>query len=258
MIISGPQKYLDQIRQAEHLRLFLDYDGTLAEFAPTPDEIYPDADLIRLLEHLKQSQKIHLSVISGRRLSHIQKLIPIDGILLAGTYGVELLTPTGKQIDRVNFTQVRPILDKIKPFWLELIQPHSGFYLEDKRWSLAIHAKDAENLIAEEILSQAMSAIPETNAFEKDFRILGGNKFLEIAPRLANKGLTIEYLLDEQPLKGALPVYIGDDDKDEEAFEKLLKYDGIAIKTCPQPCDTKAQLKIDNPPAVRQFLASLL
>ena len=32
----------ERIAHAERLWLFLDYDGTLAEFAPTPDHVFPD------------------------------------------------------------------------------------------------------------------------------------------------------------------------------------------------------------------------
>jgi trehalose-phosphatase len=89
------------------------------------------------------------------------------------------------------------------------------------------------------------------------FRILGGHKFLEVAPALANKGLTVRYLISRYPLEGALPVYIGDDDKDEEAFEVILQNSGIAIKVSPQPGNTFAQLRLDSPKAVRQFLEAL-
>jgi trehalose-phosphatase len=255
--IIGPKRYLDRIRQAEKLNLFLDYDGTLANFAPTPDEIYPDPDLIELLGQITQSKKFQVFVISGRRLTHIQKLIPLSGILLAGTYGIEILLPNGKQIDRVQFQKTRPILNEIKPKWLELIKHHSNIYLEDKRWSLALHAKDVEDFTAENILSQARNFLSDIPGLSTDFRILGGHKFLEIAPLLANKGITVEYLLNQQH-NHALPVYIGDDDKDEEAFEKIVANQGVAIKVCRQKCKTIAQLRITGPQKVRQFLESLL
>jgi trehalose-phosphatase len=256
MDISGTEEHLTKIQRAEKLRLFLDYDGTLADFAPTPDDIYPDPELIDLIEQLKINPKINVAVISGRRLSHIQKLIPLRGILLAGTYGIEILLPDGKQINRVQFQKVRPILDEIKPKWHNLIKGFSDFYLEDKRWSLALHAKDVEDITAEKVLGRAKQTLLDIQGVNVDFRILGGHKFLEIAPQLANKGITIEYLLNQQE-NNALPVFIGDDDKDEEAFEIILENQGVAIKVSEQPCKTKAQLRIGNPQKVRQFLASL-
>jgi trehalose 6-phosphate phosphatase len=256
--IHGPTEVLQQILDAEKIRIFLDYDGTLAEFAPTPDEISPHPELINLLESLKNNHRLNVAIISGRRLSHIRTLIPIPGILLAGTYGIEYLDPFGKKIDRLEFKVLRPKLEKLKPRWQELIQPHQDFYLEDKGWSLALHAKYVEGKTAGKILNQARLMIDQADFPSDVFRILGGHKFLEVAPRQANKGLTVRYLISRHPLEGSLPIYIGDDDKDEEAFEVILENAGVAIKVCPPTCDTIAQLRLDSPAAVRQFLASLL
>jgi trehalose-phosphatase len=256
--IFGPAEHFKQILQAEKLRLLLDYDGTLAEFAATPDEIYPDQELIDLLKKLHNDPRIQPAVISGRRLSHIQTLIPIPGMWLAGTYGIELIDPTGAHINRIDYDKIRPVLDMIKPQWLELISSYPKFFLEDKGWSLALHAKFVNQTIAEKILHQAQNILDMVEVPSEDFRILGGHKFLEIAPRLASKGSTLNYILHRDPLDGALPIFIGDDDKDEEAFEVIINNHGLAIKVCAQPCPTKAQLRIENPNAVRNFLASLI
>lgn len=258
MNIDGPTNVKKQIQDATKFHLFLDYDGTLAGFAPTPDEIHPDPELIDLLERLKNNQRFQVAVISGRRLNHIRALIPIPGITLAGTYGIELLDPFGTQIHRVEFETVRPILDRIKPLWLELIRPHQDFYLEDKGWSLALHAKFVDQSTAEETIEDAQLILDRMDLPKDLFRILGGHKFLEVAPKLANKGLTVRYLISSYPLDGALPIYIGDDDKDEEAYQVVLQFNGVAIKVNSQPVDTLAQLRLESPTNVRYFLESLI
>ncbi|MEJ2512756.1 MAG: trehalose-phosphatase [Anaerolineales bacterium] len=159
MKFKDPQKYLQQIRSAEKLYLFLDYDGTLAEFAPTPDDIHPDLELIDLLGQFVRHPQIHTAIISGRRLSHIRKLIPVSGLLLAGTYGIEMITPSGERVERVDFQSVRPYLENIKPQWKELIHPFPEFYLEDKGWSLALHAKQVDRDRAEKTLQQARERV---------------------------------------------------------------------------------------------------
>ena len=249
---------LQRVMDADKLRLFLDYDGTLADFAPTPDEVYPDPELIDLLNRLKNDQRFQIAIISGRRLSHIRKLIPIQGLQLAGTYGVELQDSSGTPIDRLDFDEIRPILDRIKPIWLEYILPHQEFYLEDKVWTLALHAKFVDGDTAQEVIDRCRSVVEQMNLPGELFRVMGGNKFLEVAPTLANKGLTVRDLISKDPLEGALPVYIGDDDKDEEAFEVILQFDGIAIKVDSQPGDTVAQVHFDSPNSIRQFLSSLI
>ena len=160
--------------------------------------------------------------------------------------------------DRLEFEEIRPTLDRVRPLWLELVRPQSGFYLEDKGWSLALHAKFVDGETAKETLNQARMMIDRVDLPRDLFRILGGHKFLEVAPRLANKGNTVRYLISRYPLEGALLIYIGDDDKDEEAFEVVLQYTGVAIKVSSQSSDTMAQLCLDSPNMVRQFLSSLL
>lgn len=256
MSITGDEKFLVRVLKAEKVSLFLDYDGTLAEFAPTPDEIFPDPDLIELLAKLNGNPKFELAIISGRRLSHIQKLVPLSGILLAGTYGLEMRLPDGRQVDRVEYDQIRPLLDEMKPGWLQLTKDFPDLYLEDKGWSLALHAKNIEDARAEDVLRLARNQITGLGNAGSDFRVLGGENFLEIAPNLANKGVAVDFLLAQRPYPG-LPVYIGDDDKDEEAFEIILRHQGVAIKVCETDCATRAQLRANNTWDVRQFLKSL-
>ena len=249
---------LEAIQHAAQLRLFLDYDGTLADFAPTPDEIYPDQELIALLNTLIAHPVIQPVVISGRRLAHIQKLVPLPGILLAGTYGIEIQHPAGNLLNRVNFETIRPPLDELKRYWLDLIHPYPEIFLEDKGWSLALHAKDLEADTAKDVLQRASTFVQEDGFPAGNYRVMSGHRFLEVAPCLANKGSTVRYLLKEQPLAGALPVYIGDDDKDEEAFLVIHEFSGVTVKVETRPAVSTAQVYLKSPRAVRQFLAWLI
>ena len=152
----------ERLALIERLWLFLDYDGTLANFAPTPEHVEPDPELVTLLDRLASNPRFRLAVISGRRLSHIQTLVPVPGILLAGTYGIEMLTPDGKRIDQIAYKAVRPALAALKPHWTNLIAGHDGFFLEDKGWALALHARFADDNEAETILKQGRLMAIET------------------------------------------------------------------------------------------------
>lgn len=246
----------DRIAEAARLWLFLDYDGTLADFAPTPDVVEPDPAIAALLAHLAAHPRIRVSVISGRRLSHIQELIPVPGVLLAGTYGAELQMESGERLDRVPYETIRPPLDALKPRWAALIAGREGFFLEDKGWALALHARFAADSEAGAILDQARRAADEVIPPEP-FRILGGHKFLEVGPRLAHKGRTVEYLLERFPLPGALLVYLGDDDKDEEAFAVVKAQEGVAVLVAPEPRSTLADCRLESPADARAWLAAL-
>ena len=253
-----PHERIDErLAQAERLWLFLDYDGTLADFAPTPDHVDPDSELIGLLTRLARDPCIRMAVISGRRLSHVEALVPVPGIFLVGTYGIELQTPEGERINRVEYDAVRPTLDALKPHWKQVIADREGFFLEDKGWALALHARFVHHDEAEKVLAAARRMA--TGAARSGlFRLLGGHKFLEIGPTLAHKGQTVHYLLDRYPWPGALPVYLGDDDKDEEAFGVVKARGGVAIVVAQEPRSTQANCRLESPKAARHWLEGLL
>jgi trehalose 6-phosphate phosphatase len=248
----------ERLARAERVWLFLDYDGTLADFAPTPEHVEPDPALVDLLSRLVRQPRLRIAVVSGRRLSHVQALVPVPGILLAGTYGIELQTPEGERIDRLEYEAIRPTLDALKPQWADLMGGRDGFFLEDKGWALALHARFAEEAEAEQVLAAARRlATAVTQGAPPDlFRLLGGHKFLEIGPRLAHKGQTVAYLLAQYPRPGALPLYLGDDDKDEEAFGVIQERGGITILVSVSPRDTKADGRLESPQAARAWLRS--
>ena len=248
------------VQAAASLRLFLDYDGTLVDFAPTPERLDPDARVVGLLERLAKKAHITTAVISGRRLPDLRVLLPIPGLYLGGTYGLELLTPSGETIYRADYGAVRPGLENIKRSWESILSGRSGFFLEDKGWTLALHARFAGDATAAEVLAAARRAI-DAQSLAGHFRILDGHKFLEVAPRLASKRETVLYLLGQFPLSGARCMYIGDDDKDEEAFPLIHQHGGAAIKVA-QPSQagrpTEADFIFESPHETVRWLEKLV
>lgn len=260
MINSELEEVRGRVVKNRALWLFLDYDGTLAEFAPTPETIEPNPQIAGILKRLASNSELHVAIISGRRLHDVQALIPVAGIHLAGTYGVEMITAEGTLIQRVDRGTIRPLLEKVKPKWAAIVKDKAGFYIEDKDWALALHARFSADEDAEDVLAMAREVV-ERELPEEHFRILGGHKFLEAAPLLAHKGSTVEYMLENFPLPEAQLIYIGDDDKDEEAFEIILEHGGTAIKVvnhthASQP--TRANFTLESPAAVHLWLESLL
>lgn len=93
------------------------------------------------------------------------------------------------------------------------------------------------------------------------FRIVGGHKFLEIAPYLASKRLAVQHLLKAYSFKNARLLYIGDDDKDEEAFLVIHEHGGLAVKVLQssqlsQP--TEANAYFANPGETLEWLNELV
>ncbi|HLF28477.1 MAG TPA: trehalose-phosphatase [Anaerolineae bacterium] len=252
-----PEQVLQRLIQAERRWLFLDYDGTLDEFAPTPDHVLPNPEVIELVTRLSRCPHTRVVVLSGRRLGHVLSLLPVPGVLLAGAYGIELHLPDGERLARATYDAVRPALENLKPRWAQLIAGRQGFSLEDKIWALALHARFAEAREAEAVLSVARAAATEALS-AGPFRLLGGHRFLEVGPKLAHKGETVRYIFERYPWPGALSVYVGDDDKDEEAFEVIKAHGGIPILAASEPRATHADCRLESPQRVREWLSVLV
>ncbi|PKO02990.1 MAG: trehalose-phosphatase [Chloroflexi bacterium HGW-Chloroflexi-5] len=243
--------------EATHLRLFLDYDGTLAEFASSPDTILPDPELIALFQHLVETPGVLPVVISGRRLSHIQKLLPLPGLFLAGTYGLEMQLPNGQLRNSLNYDNVRPTIERLLPRWRKLIQNQPGFYLEDKGWSLALHGRYASQSELSLVIPAAQSVSQEL-LIHSSFRLSVNERFLEFAPITANKAVAVQWILKELTPENALSVYFGDDDKDEEGFLPVIESGGYAVRVTSELTHSIAQLQMADPSEVRLWLTNLI
>jgi len=244
--------------QGEKLWLFLDYDGTLAEFAPTPDDILPDDELIALMNRLARFPEVlRVVILSGRRLNHILKLLPVKGILAAGTYGIEMMNWDGQRVNLLDSERHRSSLDQLKDYWRDLLQDKQGFYLEDKGFALAIHGKDAAEPDVRWVFANA-APIARQVMNPQDFQVTQSGNLLEIAPVIANKGYTVNSLLVQFGWMGEGIVFIGDDEKDEYAFRAVKDHNGTPILVSAKERPTQAQYRLENPAAVRRWLEVLV
>ncbi len=247
------------VSAAQGLWLFLDYDGTLVEFKPSPDILIPDHALNDLLGRIATKNRVRVAIVSGRRLSDLQTLLPVDGIYLAGTYGIEIQTPSGELMHREDYNAIRPYLERLKPRWEEIIDGHKGFYLEDKGWSLAVHARFAPEQEARRAISTVQQTLDQ-ELITDEFRLIKQKKFLELSSAKADKGQAVSYLVDNFPLNQGRLVYIGDDTNDAEAFQTIHSLDGVAIAVKQYfgyVRSTGGDYVLKSPKAVRKWLENI-
>jgi len=256
MTLQPANSLIPQLK-GRQIDLYLDYDGTLAVFAPTPDDVLPDDEVIRLITQLAESPNVRVSIVSGRRLGHIRKLIPVKNVLLAGTYGVEMQTPEGKEVHQIEYESIRPTLDALKPQWQSLIEGKDGFYLEDKGWALAIHARRAEENEGLDVLESAEKMLTQ-EVLGEHLQKIHSYRFLEVGPHNADKGHVLRFLFDNFHWEGAIPIYIGDDDKDEEAFHAINEHGGFSILVSKEQRETEAGYILASPSEVHQWLREAL
>lgn len=240
------------------LVLFLDYDGTLADFTKHPDIVEPNAEVVQLVKALVDCENITPIIISGRSLTQLQKLVPIPNMILAGTYGLEIQLPDNEIYYPLKYEKIRPALAELKPVWRGLIEGEDPFFLEDKGWTLAIHARFVDEETAEEILSDAQK-VARRKLDSTKFQVKAGHKFLEVSPIQANKGQCLQLLMNKISTKNAALLYMGDDDKDEQAFEVVHSYGGFAIRVCSSMINNPIEdWRLENPKAAREWLWTVI
>lgn len=249
MNISLPLAEILSKSNGKKVFIFLDYDGTLAEFAPNPDVILPDVYLIKLLRNLRDHPRVKLAIVSGRMLGHIRKLVPLEGLWLAGSYGVELIDLVGREIDLLNYGELRPRLENVKPDWESLVQDRDGFYLEDKGWSIAIHANGSNQKDVDFVIKQAKEiGVP------KGFILQGNDHFIELCPPEADKGNAVLFIMNENQNENYIPIFLGDDERDESAFEAVRALGGTGILIAKTPSLSNADYYLSDPKMVREWL----
>ncbi len=247
---------LHHCRAGAGLTLFLDYDGTLVPIARTPEEALPDESLPGLLGSLSKISSVRTLILSGRPLASLRTILPVPGLALAGVYGAEILMD-GKLIVRgASVRESLPMLVEVKKEWSRLIHGRDGFMLEDKGRALALHARWAETDEADSVLTSARE-IALGLADPRLFRILSGHRFLEVAPAAANKGQTVDWFLNINLASRCLPVYFGDDNKDEEAFPVIRRWGGYSIGVGAAYPLEQADAHLASPDSVREWLRAI-
>jgi|SRR5271165_1744874 len=201
--------------------LFLDFDGTLVEIAPTPDLVRVPAGLPHLLGELAARLDGAVAVVSGRPLDElILMLAPFTGTII-GQHGLECRHGDGRK----NRLVARPELRRALSTLAEFAAKHDGVMLEDKGGTLALHYRRAPSLgtLCRAIVQQAADTSGEVLA------AVAGKMVIELMPRSGGKGRAIIALLADAPFHGRLPVFIGDDTTDEDGFAAVNRLGGVSV-----------------------------
>jgi len=234
-----------RFRQAEAIALFLDFDGTLVPLRAKPEDVWLDTATRRALLRLTKCNRVRVWVISGRRLADVRERIGIAGVHYLGLHGWEG-NGNGQRLSRCTQSYLRQAM------WLVSRQVNgaAGLRLEDKSAAFALHFRGAPG----DSVTKARAAMGRVlDTFTGCFRVIEGDAVLEVLPReLAGKGWYArrEWL----SLRGAVPIYIGNDESDESAFVALSP--GVTVRVG-RRTSSRARFHLNSPAAVRLFLEKL-
>lgn len=200
--------------------LFLDLDGTLLDFAPTPAEVVVPAGLPAMLTALSAQRDHALAILSGRTLTDIDGVV--TGMLPAGAeHGFVL-----RDADGVIYRPVATTANR--PEWLAALEQAAarmpGVNIEVKTYTLVAHFRRAP-----EHGPALRSLIEGLAAADPAVEILPANMAWEIRPIGAGKGFALDWFMARAPFAGKIPVFVGDDTTDEAAITAARAHGGIGL-----------------------------
>jgi trehalose-phosphatase len=231
--------------------LLLDFDGTLSELAPTPEEarLLPACGeaVGRLLE-----LDVPVAIVSGRMSDDLRARVPFERVWLSGVHGAELVVPGPARLSVSASPPLRAALESFLASARELVP--WGVRLEDKRLAVAAHVRGVEPARQREATARLIDFAREAAVRTGAVSWIEGKAVVELRSRHASKANAVHMLHRQWPA-GAFLIAIGDDTTDEDMFKEALRAGGTAIKVGDGP--TAAPHRLADPSDVACFLAAL-
>lgn len=221
-----------QSRLAE-TALFLDLDGTLAPFAPRPQDVGPDRRRTELLGRLQQALGGRVAVVSGRAVDEIDRILESAVVCAAGVHGLQRRDLSG----RLTGAAAHPTLDAARRRLEDYAKPRPGLLVEAKPLSVALHYRGAPDRASE------VRAFAALIAGDTGLKVQEGTMVVELRTPGPDKGDVVGVFMTEPPFAGSTPIFIGDDLTDEDGFTAAAGLGGFGVLVGPvRPTGAKARL----------------
>lgn len=239
-ILDGQQRALLAGFAHANVLLAFDYDGTLVPIAPTPAEPRMRETTRQLL--ITAARLYPCVIISGRALDDLsERLEGVPAWYLFGNHGLEPPPP--------GIVSPTPASEWARE--LERRLPEDpGIVIEDKRYSLTIHYRNARDKRG------AVEAIDRVVAHLPDARALGGAEAVSLLPRGGgNKGVALQQACRWFACDSA--IYVGDDATDEDAFASSYPEKLLTIRVG-ATANSKAQFHLESQDQIDSLLEILV
>jgi len=245
--------------------VFLDYDGTLTPIVERPEDAVLSEAMRRVLERL--AERFPVAVVSGRGRPDVEARVGLHGIYYAGSHGFDIAGPSGADVTFEAAAETVPVIEQVTRTLEEDLAGIPGAQVEPKRFTVAVHYRR----VAPEDVERVETIVDRQVAAHPELRKAGGKKVWEIRPAIDwDKGRAVQWLLAViARARGLtpgtiLPVYLGDDETDEDAFRALARHTppGVGVLVAQAAAEstqaTAATYRLDDPDAVRRFLEALV
>ncbi|CAL8126739.1 unnamed protein product [Prunus armeniaca] len=271
--------YFEQITnyaKGKRIALFLDYDGTLSPIVDNPDCAFM-SDAMRAAVR-RVAKHFPTAIISGRSHDKVYEFVGLKELYYAGSHGMDIMGPvrqstaddhkngfrtTDKQGKDVNLFQPAaeflPMIGEVYESLVESTKDIEGAKVENNKFCVSVHYRNVD----EKSWPAVAQCVHDVLKDYPRLRLTHGRKVLEVRPIINwDKGKAVTFLLESLGLsdcEDVLPIYIGDDRTDEDAFKVLREGNrGYGILVSAVPKETNACYSLREPSEVMEFLKSLV
>lgn len=234
---------LDEIVQQRLLCAF-DFDGTLAPIVAQPEHARLPDDIRQHLIVL--SGYAPVAIITGRSIEDIYSRLGFDPDFIVGNHGLEGVPGWEGQAQHHQAICVGWRMQLARM----LSDGDAGIRLEDKRYSLSVHYRDANDANDAEVRLMKLFG-----TLEPQPRVVAGKYVFNLLPQdAAHKGDALEQLIAICGARHAL--YVGDDVTDEDVF-RLQRRDVLSVRI-EHAAQSAAQFFLPRPEDIVQLLTELI
>ncbi len=234
--------------------LVLDFDGTMSR-------IVEDSDAATLVAGARDAiaalldTPLAVAVLSGRPLEDLADRVGDLPVMLVGGHGAEARGADGTHTGLVDLESLQDTLDAAATKVDELIGDRGGWQIERKPHSIAVHYRRADPGTVDDLLPRIEEVLNSHVDDPPGWNLLDGKSIVELRPEVVNKGAAIRWLTLRH--RGRLPLVVGDDVTDEEAFEAATELGGVGVLVEANPRRTAARWRLQDPDRVVTLLRSL-
>lgn len=250
----------DKEAAGRRIAIFSDYDGVLTPIVDRPEDAIISPQMRASVRRL--STECSVCIVSGRDREVVQELMGVDDLVVAGSHGFDIWSPSAGAIEMRMGDEHKELIAQARDQVTEELSAIDGVLIEPKLTSVAVHYRlvsPAEQQTVTDCVERILAANPDS------LKVTPGKMVLEIQPKVEwDKGRAVLYLMERLHLDGpdVVPVYLGDDITDEHAFTALQgRGIGIFVGTADDPevadRQTDATLRLDSPAEVQRFFDHL-
>ena len=242
------------------LGLMVDFDGTLAPIAPTPDEAVISPAALDALGRIALAIEM-ACVISGRALADLTARVDLPGATFVGSHGVEFLDGHSLRVEP-GAADYRETISGVLEYLRSRVDDPAIIW-QSKPLAASVHfrrARDPQDVARR--LEAALADAPDADRLESFW----GKMVLElVAPLGLDKGHAVRKLVRERRLSSVM--FIGDDTTDAAGMRAvrelrqagILRGAAVAVlhDDTPEAVLLAADYALPGVPGVERFLTWL-